>query len=562
MPSITNILRAMVLLARISAALPAGSPPPGTFIGTHISAADDLSDRAAPGTFIGKEVEVSTNSETSSSSAPGTFIGMETESSDLTAKLELSNCAADGSGLESCPSTLPPSFCCPKGTSCVSLAGASTVLCCPDGQDCAKIRPITCALSQQDASENPKAPIKTTLLDGELPSCGKGTCCPFGYSCDGDLCVKDKDQSQRPVKPSSTTSAATASTTSAEIVDTTAVPSVVPTTVPAADSSSTESASTSGPTSDDGDDQGSDSSEDGNNNESQDSGPDTAALIGGVIGGLACLVIIAVLAWLCYRRQKKRTYLANQEKAAGGAAGRSPRPPPSSLSHKRNVSSIGHISEPIVQSNSFRTDFIRKPSSEANHNNSGNNSNGSSDGDRRSSRPTTRFPVNPSAYWNTIDGGQDQTQSQTRQQNGQQPPPPRISIPNPFDSPNLSATSPSPTSGGSDDGTNNNGDPDLRHGTVSSGARLAPIRAMKASSRHLRPAGTGPGNGYLIPRKQPSGESINVFADPRGMMSGGNGRDDENRLTRNTTFTQMMDDAKLGDVHRGRPYVPVTTPRI
>ena len=35
------------------------------------------------------------------------------------------------------------------------------------------------------------------------------------------------------------------------------------------------------------------------------------------------------------------------------------------------------------------------------------------------------------------------------------------------------------------------------------------------------------------------------------------------RLTRGTTFTDMMDQADLGDVHRGKKsYVPGATPRI
>jgi hypothetical protein len=90
-----------------------------------------------------------------------------------------------------------------------------------------------------------------------------------------------------------------------------------------------------------------------------------------------------------------------------------------------------------------------------------------------------------------------------------------------------------------------------------SGARLAPIRAMKASSRALKASSR-----FLKPslprnprdvQRQPSEESISVFADPKTV---------EHRLTGQTTFTQLMDEADLGEVRRGKPFVPGTTPRI
>lgn len=82
---------------------------------------------------------------------------------------------------------------------------------------------------------------------------------------------------------------------------------------------------------------------------------------------------------------------------------------------------------------------------------------------------------------------------------------------------------------------------------------------MKASSSyaHRLPQNTqsepgsgggGGGAGY---------ENINVFADPVTVRT----RSDK-RYTHATTFTDLMDEADLGDVRRGRPYVPGTTPRI
>jgi hypothetical protein len=62
-------------------------------------------------------------------------------------------------------------------------------------------------------------------------------------------------------------------------------------------------------------------------------------------------------------------------------------------------------------------------------------------------------------------------------------------------------------------------------------------------------------------RREPSGENIDVFADPDTVRSTTHGNVDK-RSTRGTTFTDMMNQADLGDVHSGRPYVPGTTPRI
>ncbi|KAF4979092.1 hypothetical protein FZEAL_4652 [Fusarium zealandicum] len=160
------------------------------------------------------------------------------------------------------------------------------------------------------------------------------------------------------------------------------------------------------------------------------------------------------------------------------------------------------ISDPISQPNSYRADFILKTPSQSS----------------RSSIPTRQLSNASHVH----------------------PPLPRIriSIPNPFDSPN-----PSPN--------NNSAQPSpideqsLRQGNV----RLQPIRAMKASSHCSR----RPGSPDL--HRLPSSESINVFADPSTVVK-------PRPLTHATTFTDLMDEADLGGVRRGRPYVPGTTPRI
>lgn len=81
-----------------------------------------------------------------------------------------------------------------------------------------------------------------------------------------------------------------------------------------------------------------------------------------------------------------------------------------------------------------------------------------------------------------------------------------------------------------------------RTGVVDSGSRLAPIRAMKASSTRLYPQN--------VPGEPSGSESINVFADPV-MMRGSYDR----RYTQGTTFTDLMLEADLDDVRRGYPYL-------
>ena len=87
-------------------------------------------------------------------------------------------CSANA--LQRCSNDLSVKFCCPKGSSCLSLAGGTTVLCCPDDRNCDKIQPITCNAREQDPDKNPKAPIKTSVFDTPLERCGKDLCCPFG----------------------------------------------------------------------------------------------------------------------------------------------------------------------------------------------------------------------------------------------------------------------------------------------------------------------------------------------------------------------------------------------
>jgi len=94
---------------------------------------------------------------------------------------------------------------------------------------------------------------------------------------------------------------------------------------------------------------------------------------------------------------------------------------------------------------------------------------------------------------------------------------------------------------------------------------------LPASPAPRRPLVPGAAGVPVTPRlqREPSSESINIFADPSTAGSGSvqmqmreratNGdRDrDRDRESKYTTFTDMMERAELGGVGRGEPYVPV-----
>ncbi|UNI14589.1 hypothetical protein JDV02_001204 [Purpureocillium takamizusanense] len=381
-------------------------------------------------------------------------------------------CASNG--LQQCSADLPSEFCCPKGSSCMSLAGQTTVLCCPQDSKCEKIQPITCNIREQDPRKNPQAPIKTTLFDAPLQKCGADLCCPFGYTCatSGKECTKDADQTTRP-KASQSSSAATPSATisSTPATASTANPQATRTTGdPAAPAATTTSPSQQEP--------------------SSDSGPEKTSIIGGAVGGCLVSLLIITVIFLYFRRRRQA---ANSEKSGFSRSNSSGSGPYGAV-----------ISAPVLHPGTYRSDFLR--------------------GSPPREFPST--PRTPPPYNNNPRAGQN---------------PPRISIPNPFDSPDpSSARSParSPMSATSHDDRN------AKRGHV--GARLAPIRAMRASvARHSRRPDS-------ISR-EPSSESINVFADPTTVSS---------KDPRATTFSDMMDQAGLEKVHKGKPYVAGTTPRI
>ncbi|KAI1173846.1 hypothetical protein F4777DRAFT_580495 [Nemania sp. FL0916] len=189
---------------------------------------------------------------------------------------------------------LPDNFCCPATSTCNVLAGNTTILCCPKGGNCSIIQPISCDISLQDPKAHPDAAAKTTVLNQKLPTCATG-CCPFGYSCDADTggCVIDKDQSKKPGSSSSTSSTSSASSTpiktSPPTQPTTSTASTTSTgTASAAPAESTSTESSAPPPS-----------------STASKTLNTAAIVGGVVGALLGISLIAAGVWVLRHKRKK-----------------------------------------------------------------------------------------------------------------------------------------------------------------------------------------------------------------------------------------------------------------
>jgi hypothetical protein len=192
---------------------------------------------------------------------------------------------------------LPSNFCCGPTSSCIVLAGNTTVLCCPSGSSCSTIKAVGCDISLQNVTANPGISLMTTALTATLPKCGD-SCCPFGYTCNSaEDCVLDANQDITPTI-SSTSSTASGSATGASS-------SVTPVA-----------------------------------NESQDAAscskfPITAILVG-AFPGLVLGALLATASICCLGARGKR-------KSA----------------RRQSGSSFGNISDPQPQSD-MRTDFLRK----------------------------------------------------------------------------------------------------------------------------------------------------------------------------------------------------------
>ncbi|KAF3040001.1 hypothetical protein E8E11_007482 [Didymella keratinophila] len=118
-------------------------------------------------------------------------------------------------GLQQCGGSFPSDFCCPKDSTCMNLNSkdVQSVICCPAGQDCAFIQPITCDVSQLNATAYPDNQMHLSDTTGiELPTCGS-KCCPLGYTCNSGMCKKD---ATAPTPTSSATSAPSATKPASE----------------------------------------------------------------------------------------------------------------------------------------------------------------------------------------------------------------------------------------------------------------------------------------------------------------------------------------------------------
>lgn len=228
-------------------------------------------------------------------------------------------------------SQMPSDFCCPSGTQCQVFNNAASVVCCPSGLDCKTIAPITCDITQQNATLHPSNQLHSTDLSGKLEACGNA-CCPKGFSCQNGQCNMKTSVS------SSAAPAAAASSSTLKVSTASTKPTSSATSSSSSSSSSKASSNTSTqPTS-------SASSQpfaqNGTAHAHCDKFPATA-IIAGALPGLLLGVLLTLLAIICLGRHR---------------------------SSPRNSIDLGSItasvSDPIYmgQNNAVRTDFLRRQS--------------------------------------------------------------------------------------------------------------------------------------------------------------------------------------------------------
>lgn len=273
---------------------------------------------------------------------------------------------------------LPDDFCCPADHSCIALAGKTTALCCPSDSDCNGIKPIPCDINLQDKSAHPDNVVMTNALTGTLSKCAN-LCCPFGYTCSGEICLLNPDQNAKPLTstgPQSSTTAAASSAGSTETVGV-SVTSVSQQSASATASGSgsgsdsataTNSASESSSTAAAAEGTGDGDSDSDSDSDSSSSGPSAGLVAGGVVGGIAAAVFLGMLVWFFIKREAKRKNEAEKEKLPQSRSSRSSsfgniinNPMTNSL----RAGGCPVISKPIVDEGAMRSDFGRKVSPRA-----------------------------------------------------------------------------------------------------------------------------------------------------------------------------------------------------
>lgn len=407
---------------------------------------------------------------------------------------------------DSCPQIAenhwPDNFCCQSGSTCVSLAGNTTLLCCPADTNCTIITPMGCQIDLYNADLHPDSMVKTTVLNGVLGHCGTGTCCPFGYDCGVDssgaaACFESSNQNARPLTPLTTISANPSATAGSSSSASAVSPSSAATTAAhTTQSGSTQASPASSSTgiSIPGENSGTSSGADTAATEtaqSTNNGTPTAVIAGASVGAALLIAAVAFIAFIFFKRRHKK-----QVEDADA------------LKLTRSTSSFGNIiSNPIVAENStMRTDFVRKSPGRSSMA-SGLSLSTLVDGEG--------LPVTPSPA-RTRDGGSAariptiRNMAQARQSS--------IAY-------GIGAPDTSPYSGGN------------YHA-------VAPPQAPYPQ--------TPPGQtGGLGQEREPSSISISVFADPRIATT-----PDLRRQSHLTTFSDMLRSADLGGVAEGEPFVP------
>ncbi|MCJ1373953.1 hypothetical protein MMC20_005183 [Loxospora ochrophaea] len=232
--------------------------------------------------------------------------------------LERATSSCTASGYSPCnQSGLPADFCCPAQTTCVAFNKGASAICCPTGQTCQNIQPITCDITQQNATLHPSNTLHSTDLTNDLPKCGS-ECCPQGFTCQNNQCSMNSASSSSAAASTAAKSSSAATSTSPSF--STPVPS----------SSASQAASSQTPAS-----------------VAAHCNPFPApAVLVGFFPGLIAGVLFTILIICCLG--PRHNHDSKRDSSLGSVS--------------------AHVSDPIYQDqNALRTDFLRRQSKSRNN---------------------------------------------------------------------------------------------------------------------------------------------------------------------------------------------------
>ena len=219
-------------------------------------------------------------------------------------------------GLSQCGGNFPSSFCCQTSTTCFGFNNNQSVICCPT-KDCAVTNALSCEISAYNATLNPSTPMHLTNLSVQLASCGTNTCCPPGYTCNGNECVLNSLFASLSAATSTAKATSIPTPTAVTVASATAIATSSPSKPPG--SSATNDAASS------------------------NQFPIPAVLVGVISGLVGGILLAAVIGYLCYRRKSKKKEATDDDD---------------------DSSSFGPIaakvSDPIYVDSTTRTDFLRQ----------------------------------------------------------------------------------------------------------------------------------------------------------------------------------------------------------